>query len=450
MTPSFLAEELSWSVGFCSVPGDLLMKQLAKILRDSSGQSAVWLAAFLGMLALGFMALAVDTGYFFHEKRMAQSAADGAAIAAAEEATAGDSGNMQAVANAISKMNGFDPTAAANPATVQINSPPKYGSYAGSSGYTEVIVSRPIPTLLLGVFNSSKAVLTVGARAVSGGGQSSPTCICLEAGSGMGLNMSNNAQLSASGCGITVDSISSNAVGVVGSAGINALSLGTVSTNWDNSANVNNGGTISSTTKVVTGVTACSPTIAAPALPNGIPCYANPIQGFTAQTNYTGQYTLPITGETVVSNTVCYTSLDTSDSASVTFSPGYTYYIQGNFTTGGGAPISGSNVTFYVGGTVNIANGVTATLSAPTVNSIPQTLFYVAGSTVTIQGGSTSNFSGLIYAPSAAVTLNNGTGTTMNMDFVAQTLAMAGGATLNSYATTNLGTLNSSVAKLAE
>jgi len=46
--------------------------------------------------------------------------------------------------------------------------------------------------------------------------------------------------------------------------------------------------------------------------------------------------------------------------------------------------------------------------------------------------------------------LNNGTGTTLTMDFVAQTLTMAGGATLNSYATSNLGTLNISVAKLAE
>jgi hypothetical protein len=402
------------------------------------------------MLALGFMALAVDTGYFFHERRMAQSAADAAAIAAAEEASAGATGNMQAVANAISKMNGFDPSAASNPASVQINSPPKYGSFAGSSGYTEVIVTRQIPTLLLGVFNPAKSSMTVGARAVSGGGQSSPTCICLEAGSGMGLNMSNNAQLSASSCGITVDSNSNNAVGVVGSAGINALSLGTVSTNWDNANNVNNNGTISSSTKVVTGVAACSPTIAAPTLPNGTPCYANPIQGWTAQNNWTGVYTLPMAGETVVSSTVCYTSLDTSQSASVTFSPGYTYYIQGNFTTGGGAPISGSGVTFYIGGTVNIANGVRATLSAPTVNSVPQTLFYVAGNTVTVQGGSNSSFSGLIYAPSAAVTMNNGTGTTMNMDFVAQTLTMAGGATLNSYATTNLGTLNTSVAKLAE
>jgi hypothetical protein len=426
------------------------MRRLARILKEGSGQSTVWVAVFLSLLGLGFMALAVDTGYFFREKRMAQSAADAAAIAAAEEATSGNSGNMQAVANAMAKMNGFDPSAASNPATVQLNSPPKYGIYAGISGYSEVIVSRRIPTLLLGVFSPSKATLAVGARAVGGGGQSAPTCICLEAGSGMGLNMSNNAQLSASGCGVTVDSTSSNAVGVVGSAGINALSLGTVSTNWDNSSNINNAGTISSTTKVVTGVAACSPTIAAPTLPTGTPCYASPINGWTAQNGYTGVYTLPMAGETVVSNTVCYTSLDTSNAASVTFSPGYTYYIQGNFTTGGGAPISGSNVTFYIGGTVNIANGVTATLSAPTVSGVPQTLFYLAGSSVTIQGGSTSSFSGLIYAPNAAVTLNNGTGTTMNMDFVAQTLTMAGGATLNSYATTNLGTLNSSVAKLAE
>jgi hypothetical protein len=103
-----------------------------------------------------------------------------------------------------------------------------------------------------------------------------------------------------------------------------------------------------------------------------------------------------------------------------------------------------------VGGNINIANGVTATLSAPTVSGVPQTLFYAMGSTVTIQGGSTSSFSGLIDAPNAAVTLNNGTGTTENMDIVAQSLTMAGGATLTSYATTNLGTLNASVAKIAE
>ena len=421
-----------------------------KILKDESGQAAILVATFLAVLALGFMALAFDGGYFFRQKRMAQAAADAASIAAAEESSSGNSSNMQSVANAIAQMNGFSTTATTNPATVTINKPPVYGQYAGTSGYVEVIVSKPVPTLLLGAFNHNITSMTVTGRAVAGGGQSAPTCICLEGPSGMGLNMSNDAQLNATNCGITVDSNSSNAVGVVGSASISALSLGTVSTNWDNANNVNNNGSISSTTKVVTGVASCSPTIAAPTLPTGITCYANPVQGWTAANNYTGVYTLPISGETATSGTICYTSMDTSNAASVTFTPGYTYYIQGGFTTGGGAPVTSTNAEFYVGGTINIANGVTMNMSAPTVNGAPGTLFYAAGSSVTIQGGSNSNFSGLIYAPNAAVTLNNGTGTTTNMDFVAQSLTMAGGASLNSYASTNLGTMNSSVAKIAE
>jgi len=421
-----------------------------KVLKDESGQAALMMGIFLALVALGFMALAIDVGYFFREKRIAQASADAAAIAAAEESSAGDTTNMQTVANAVSKMNGFDPGAATNPATVQINNPPLYGSYASTSGYVEVIVSKPIPTMFMGAFSPSKSMMTVSGRAVAGGGQTAPTCICLEEPSGMGLNMSNDAQLSAPQCGVTVDSSSSNAVGVVGSAGINALSLGTVSTNWDNSNNVNNNGTISSSTKVVTGVAACNPTITAPTLPNGITCYADPVNGWTAANNYTGVYTLPISGETAVNGTICYTSMNLSDAASVTFTSGYTYYIQGAFTTGGGAPVNGSNVSFYVGGTVDIANGVTVNLTAPTSNGVPGTLFYVAGSTVTIEGGSNSNFSGLIYAPNAAITLDNGTGTTTNMDIVAQSLTMAGGAALNSYADTNLGTLNSSVAKIVE
>lgn len=421
-----------------------------KILKNEQGQAAILMAAFLALAALGFMALAIDTGFFFHEKRMAQAAADAAAVAAEEESVSGNSGNMQSVANAMAKLNGFDTTLAKNPAKVQINTPPQYGTYASGSNYVEVIVTRPVPTLLLGAFNPNRNTMTVAARAVSGGGQTSPTCICLEAPTGMGLNMSNNAQLSAPSCGVTVDSGSSNAVGVVGSAGVSALSLGTVSTNWNNSSNVNNSGTISSTTKVVTGVAACSPTIAAPTLPAGTTCYANPVQGYIAANNYTGVYTLPIAGETATSGTICYTSMNTSNAASVTFAPGYTYYIQGAFTTGGGAPVNASNSTFYVGGTVDIANGVTVNMTAPTVSGVPGTLFYVAGNSVIIEGGSNSNLSGLIYAPGAAITLDNGTGTTTDMDIVAQSLTMAGGAALNSYATTNLGTLNSSVAKLAE
>lgn len=408
------------------------------------------IVVFIGIFLLGFMALGLDVGLLFHEKRMAQTAADAAAVAAAEEASSGNSSNEQSVANAIAKLNGFDTTLSSNPAVVTLSTPAT-GNYAGSSSYIQAVVSKPFPTFFLAAFNHSDSLLTVSARAVAGGGLSSPTCVCVEAPTGQGLSMSNNAGINAPYCGVTVDSSSSNAVGIVGSADLSALSLGTVSNTWDNSGNVNNNGTISSTTKVIQGIqTACNPTVTAPALPNGLPCYSNPINGWTAANNYTGVFTLPLSGETTSGGIVCYTSLDTSDSASVTFSPGYTYYIQGNFNTGGGAPITGDGVTFYVGGTVNIANGVTSNLSAPMINNVPQTLFYALGNSVTIQGGSNSNFSGLVYAPNAAVTLNNGTGTTLTMDFVAPTLSMAGGAVLNSYAMPSLGTLNLSVAKLAE
>jgi Flp pilus assembly protein TadG len=420
------------------------------LLSDENGQSTMLVVVFISIFLLGFLAVGLDVGYLFHEKRMAQAAADAAAVAAAEESSAGNTSNEQNVANAMARLNGFDPAASTYPATVSLSAP-NTGNYSGSASFIQVVVSKPVPTFFFGAFNHTNARVTVSARAVAGGGLSSPTCICLEAPTGQGLNMSNNAQITAPQCGVTVDSSSNNAVGVTTSATLNALSLGTVSNSWNNSGNINNNGSISSSTKVVQGIsTQCKPSLTVPTLPNGLPCYSNPIQGWTAANNYTGVYTLPMSGETTSSGVVCFTSLNTSNAASVTFTPGYTYYIQGDFTTGGGAPVSGNGVTFYVGGNVNFANGVTTNLSAPTVSGVPQTLFYAMGSTVTIQGGSSSTFSGLVDAPNAAVVLNNGTGTTLTMDFVSQTLSMSGGATLNSYATSSLGTLNLSVAKLAE
>lgn len=448
-------------LSFAEITSDLLVsrmktlgqsgrRQSERMMVDERGQATMIVCVFIGLILMGFLALGLDVGYLFHEKRGAQAAADAAAVAAAEEASSGNTGNEQAVANAMARLNGFDTNASTNPATVTIKTPTT-GNYSGASTYIEADVSQPVPTFFISVFEHKTTNMTISARAVAGGGLNSPTCICLESPTGQGLGMSNNASINASQCGVTVDSNGSNAVGVVGSATLNALSLGTVSSTWNNNSNINNNGLITSSTKVVQGITTqCKPVLTAPTLPAGLPCYSNPIQGWTAANNYTGVYTLPLAGQTTMSNTVCYTSLNTSNAASVTLSPGYTYYIQGDFTTGGGAPVSGNGVVLYTGGNVNIANGVTANLSAPTVNGVPQTLFYAMGNNVTIQGGSTSSFSGLVYAPNSAVTLNNGTGTTLNMDFVANTLTMSGGATLNSFATSALGTLNLSVAKLVE
>src|ERR1035437_1054097 len=376
---------------------------MMKPIRDEEGQATVFIAVFTATVLFGFLAMAIDMQYLFHAKRMAQGAADGAVVAAAEEY--GNVGNEQAAANAMAKINGFDTTLAKTPATVTLSTP-SAGNYAGSAAYVQATVSQPVSMFFLNAFNQ-KATVTVSARAVASGGLSSPTCVCLEGTAGMDLSLSNSAQINATNCGITIDSSSSNAVGVVGDAGINAMSLGMVSSTWNYSSNVKNSGVISPATKIIQGITSqCKPNIVPPSLPNGIACYDNPIQGWNAANNYTGIYTLPLATETPVNNTLCLNSLDTSQSAQVKFSPGYTYYVKGDFTEAGGAPVSGSGVTFYVGGNVNISNGATNTLSAPTVGSpaVPKTLFYAMGNTVTIQGGTSSAFSGLVYAPNAAVT----------------------------------------------
>jgi len=426
-----------------------------KLLRDESGQTLVLMACFMGIIALGFLALAIDVGYFFQEKRMAQGAADAAAIAAAEEIGSGNSANAQSVANAIAKMNGMDTTLAKNPAVVQLNTPPSSGSYSGNSSYTEVIVTKPISALFLGAFNPNRNTMTVVARAVGGGSVSSPDCACLEGTSGQGLYLSNGSTIDAANLGISIDSSGSNAVYVTGGSSITAAALGTVSTTWNNASNLSNnvtqGGSLSGVTHQIDGITPCGPTLTAPKLPAGITCYPDPVDGYVASNNYTGVWTLPVAGETAVNSTICYQSLSTANAKSVTFTPGYVYYIQGNLGDGGGAPVTGNGIEFYVGGNVQMGNGVTTNLSPLSVSGVQQPLMYVAGTQATIAGGNNSNYSGLIYAPNAAILLNNGSTTNTDIGIVGQSLTMQGGGKLSCTASQNLGTVNiSSTAKVME
>jgi hypothetical protein len=139
----------------------------------------------------------------------------------------------------------------------------------------------------------------------------------------------------------------------------------------------------------------------------------------------------------------------------VTLNPG-TYVINGGYLTfDNGTNGGGTGVTFYLTGSASmvIQNGANAQLSAPTSGTYSGILVYQAASdtaALSIQGGSTVSLSGNIYAPGAALTLGNGSGTTVNSDVVAQSLTMNGGGTLDSTAGQNLGTLNISVSKVVE
>lgn len=429
-----------------------------RLVQEESGQTVVVSAAFLCLVAIGFIAFAVDVGYLFQQKRLAQSAADACALAAAAELASGYPGNEQSVANGISAQNGFDTTLATNPATVVLSTPSS-GNFIGSS-YVQATVSRPIPTFFLGAFSPQFATVPVSASATAGGTFSSPTCVCLEGTSGQVLSLSNNSQLNAAGCGIMDNSGSSNAVGIVGGSTLSGLSLGTVSSNWNNGSNINNGGSISSSTKIVQGLaTGCSP--AMPAAPVYAGCQADP----------GGSYGTFTWGPSSPGGVVCYNGLTIgANGATVTLNPG-SYVInsgQLHFESGANnhSNLGGNGVFFYLTGssTLVIDNGANVNLvaggspeangtTAPTVGNYNGLVFFQASTDtqpVSMQGGSSTYIYGSFYAPGAAITIGNGSGASLSGGIVAQSLAMTGGGTLHALATTNEGSLTAGSARVVE
>jgi hypothetical protein len=425
--------------------------------QTESGQTTLVMALFLGTFLFGFVALGVDIGYMFRAKRMAQAAADAAALAAAEEA--GDSAAQQTAAEAVARLNGFDTAAAVNPATVTLNSPPTGGNYK-TTAYIEAIVKEPVPTFFMGVM-SHRATVMVGARAVAANGLSSPTCVCLEGGTGTDLSLDNQAQLTATGCGITVNSSSSNAVTVVNNSVLSAETLGTMSTNWYNSSNVSNNGTITSTTKVVQGVsTSCKPSMPPAPTYDASLCTADPVNNHP---NGGAAYNIgpgAANSTTQSGNLVCYSSLEIGkNNNSVTLNSGI-YVINGGVLhfyskNGGYSNYGGNGVYFYLtgGATMTVDQGANVNLTSMTAGAYSGILIQQDSADtnmLSIQEGSSTTFNGAIYAPTAGLSIGSGSGSTMNGPIVTSSLTIDEGGSLVSTPISNLGTLNLSVAKIAE
>jgi Flp pilus assembly protein TadG len=427
---------------------DMLVRGLKRLIRGESGQTMVIAAIFMGLVSIGLLALSIDVGLIYKKQRMAQAAADAAAMAAAVEVAA-NAGDQQSVANGVAKLNGFDTTLATNPATVTLSTPGS-GTFTGGA-YVQATVTQPLNTIFLGVFSTGMRSVTVGATSTAGGSNSSSTCVCLEGATGQDLNLSNNSKITANACGVVDNSSSSNAVGITGSATLTSLSLGTVSTNWNNSSNINNNGSIASSTKIVQGVPACSVTM--PAAPTYSGCTADP----------GGSYGTFTWGPSTAGGTVCYNGLTIgANGATVTLNPGIYVIASGNLHFESGANnhsnLGGNGVFFYVAsGSIIVDNGANINLiagglleadgktTAPSTGAYNGLLFYQPSSNtngMNVAGGSTAVMNGSVYAPGAVYTLNNGSGTSISGGVVASGLTMAGGGTLNATSTTNEGSLN--------
>ncbi|HEX3466439.1 MAG TPA: pilus assembly protein TadG-related protein [Candidatus Elarobacter sp.] len=113
------------------------------------------LFAIAMMILCGAAALAVDVGVWRYDQRIAQSAADSAAIAGAGELAYPSAADVTSAAVADATANGFTDDGGTT-TSVAVNTPPSSGNYSGRSNAVEVIIRKKLPIFFGNVFGLSE------------------------------------------------------------------------------------------------------------------------------------------------------------------------------------------------------------------------------------------------------------------------------------------------------
>ena len=357
--------------------------------------------AFIGIalpVLLGVSGLALDASVWYAQKRSAQAIADAAAYATVKEIQrTGDETNAKAAAKENAVIYGLDESTGD---VLTLNIPPKYGAYAGTAGYYEVIVERPAPVFLAGLLLSDD--FNVAARAVSGlAGNATPPCILATDPNMQDAFKVNNGTVRSSGCKIQVNSDDDGALHVHKNGILEGDPINIVGDHIGD-------GTISST-----------PNVNMPAIEDPLADHSAP--GFSGCDYNNVAFD---SGSHTLSPGVYCGGIDLTGDAKVTMEPG-TYIISGDgdddddddggaaFSVTGQASLTGSGVTTYFDGDSNLSiNGQgDVDLSAPTSGYYAGMLFYSdpnADPAVEhmVTGNGNTRFDGVMYFPNAIAKIN--------------------------------------------
>lgn len=346
-----------------------------KRLRSEEGQTLV-LTALCMTAMLGFMALSVDVGVLFRAKRCMQTAADSAAIAAAQDYMWNQSATTaQAAGKAASSTNGY--TDSTNGVSVAINVPPANGPNAGVAGFAEAIVTQPVGMGFMGMFG--RGTVSVMARAVAATPNNGSACIWLMGSSGTDLDVQGSYDIEAPGCGIYVNSTSNNALKVTGGGGtVNAAFLDVVGNNSGNH-------TTSPTADTLNSGVRSTPwgNLSGPSYPSG--CKIS-----SSLTSITTANVSTVSGS-ASNNVVCFTNAVTLNSGVVL--PG---------AANGVVYVFENNVTIATGATVTLGSGTVSPATGCTTNCV---FSNEVGATMELAGSATLNQNSnsllSIYAPAS-------------------------------------------------
>ncbi len=397
------------------------------------------------IVLLGFMALAVDVGLLWSDRRQMQTAADAAAEAGAVALRQGN--NVITAARDASGLNSYTDGGVVdgNTISVTVNNPPNSGPYSGNANYVEAIVEQPQCTFFLRALGYR--TVDVSTRAVSGYVNGPGCLIGLNASASNTISVTGSSTVNAPLCNVIDDSsASSNALAVNGGASITANAIGVV------------GNYQAGTGYTPTPKTAIAPlpdplsNLTAPTI-GSIPASCNALT--TSEHGYTA-----VGGETISPGVYCG-GIKVQGGVTLHLNPGL-YILYGGGLTVSPGTITGTGVSFFNTGTasgntgykgINIAGGSTATLSAPTSQltgvtggpwegilffqdrgictgtSFCDTSGHTSGTLNTISGTSGGSFQGVLYFPNTPVNYSGGSSVIGYTELIADAVTISGTST---------------------
>jgi hypothetical protein len=315
------------------------------------GAMLVFVAVSMVVL-MGFLAMTLDVGAGNRERRLAQKAADAAALAGAAEIFRNitDAGVIVPAAQAEATRNDFSD---ADPdVTVQVFylPGPSTGPHAGDPAYVEVQIDKTIPTIFGGIFNF--ASLTVHTRAVAGVGSYTLNCVySLEPTGPQAIEVENGGELTTN-CGVSINSTDPGALDVNSSGQLNTQGGGiAIAGDW-------------------TGNKTPSP---APS--SGAPLFENPLKDLTMPTVGACDYNnMVVTGTMTLSPGVyCGGITISTGSNTANLNPGLYIMNGGGISVGNSGQMFGDGVTLintfdgsHAYAPFNFGTGCKAKLTAPT------------------------------------------------------------------------------------
>jgi len=407
-------------------------------MKTSSQKGAITiLVALLLPMLIGLMALAIDMGFVFVKRNQMQAAADSAALLAANSRQHGEDINIATdLAYMATAANGFHDQVENVAVTVTIP-PGGSQSFASDTHYVRVTLTQPVHAFLAWIFGVTKT--DTSATAIAGPSGGGNPCLLTLGTTGSGaLSVVGNSVVTASTCGIYVNSNNPSALQLTGNATVTARTIQVVG-GYTATGNTN-------VSSIITGAEATKDPFANLPMPAFSGC------NFTNYTQSGGG------SLTLMPGTYCG-GMNISGNHAVTFSPGlYVLYGGGINFSGNIAPITGNGVTFYNSGngssypyqSLNLGSNVSLNLSAPTSGTYAGMLLMqdpLNTQAATVIGNTGTTLAGNLYFPKNALTLNGNAGADIPIgSVVSQKISVTGSTQFsmtNIYGSSGTGTTRS-------